>query len=169
MKDVLMAAQIAQSVVTTLAILFGGLWTYFRFFRGRTFHPRINLSVSGSTRKRGDKTYVSVSIKVENKGNAAVHIDHDRTYVAVHNEHGQPGFGEHVDVVPVLRSCYIVEPQEGIVDEQLSCIDVEPDIVLRLVFHVQSKRYLSWRGLRVSRWGSSVLVNHAAIERNPGV
>ena len=168
MQDTLMVAQIIQSAVTTIAIVLGGLWTYFRFFRGRTFHPRINLSIAGSTLTKESTVYVKVSIKIENTGNAVVHIDQDRTYIAIYNEHGQPGFGERVDVFRILRNCNMVEPQESVVDEQLSRLDTNPDVALRLVFHVQSKRYLSWQGFRVSRWVSSVIVAPVVMNTNAG-
>jgi hypothetical protein len=50
-----------KSVVTTLAVIVGGIWAYLKFVRGRTYRPRLSVDVAGqwlkldgaSTRRRG--------------------------------------------------------------------------------------------------------------------
>lgn len=40
----------AESFVTALAVLVGGVWAYYRFVKGRTFRPRVSIEVLGQWR-----------------------------------------------------------------------------------------------------------------------
>lgn len=42
------------SFVTALAVIAGGVWAYYEFVRGRTFHPRISIEVLGQWRATSD-------------------------------------------------------------------------------------------------------------------
>jgi hypothetical protein len=38
------------SIATTSAVVVGGIWAYFKFVRGRTFHPRLSVEILGQWR-----------------------------------------------------------------------------------------------------------------------
>lgn len=43
-KDI---ADIISSIATALALLIGGVWAYFKFVRGRTYRPRVEMQLAG--------------------------------------------------------------------------------------------------------------------------
>lgn len=49
------ATTITYNIVTSAAIVIGGVWAYFKFVRGRTFANRGELSVSASIERSADR------------------------------------------------------------------------------------------------------------------
>jgi hypothetical protein len=63
-----------ESIVTTLAIIVGGLWAYFNFFRGRTYKPRLEFNIDGSLTHRKQEDVLFISIIAKNIGLSHVPI-----------------------------------------------------------------------------------------------
>ena len=50
-----------ETAIRVAAILVGGVWVYFKFARGRTFRPRLELTLSGTPTKHPDPHYVLIT------------------------------------------------------------------------------------------------------------
>lgn len=61
-------------IVSSVGIIIGGIWVYFHFYRGRTYAPRLVLTVSHSVMSANGKAYVSARIAVQNIGQSAVRV-----------------------------------------------------------------------------------------------
>jgi hypothetical protein len=77
-------ASAIQSLVTAGGILVGGAWAYLRFFRDRTYYPRLEPSVSGSRRPVGDgRDLVVLTVTLRNIGLSPVYLRKKGTLVTV--------------------------------------------------------------------------------------
>jgi hypothetical protein len=59
---------------TTVALVVGGLWAYFRFIKGRTYRPRLEVGMSGQWRHIGEKYLLHARITVRNIGGSKVSL-----------------------------------------------------------------------------------------------
>jgi hypothetical protein len=64
-KDIV---DIASKGVTTLATILAGGWAYYRFLKGRIFHPRLTLIVSAKRLNEGGTDYVLSRVELKNSG-----------------------------------------------------------------------------------------------------
>lgn len=78
-------ADTLQKVVTSVALLVGGIWAYFRFVSGRTLKRRLEVAVRGEAIRSGesDKTRVFVTATAKNVGLARVGLDREETGLRV--------------------------------------------------------------------------------------
>jgi hypothetical protein len=60
--------KIAQQAVQILAIVWGGVWAYLKFVRGRTFHPRAEVAVEAERVSVGETTALKVTVTITNAG-----------------------------------------------------------------------------------------------------
>src|SRR3989442_15004843 len=67
----------AQKIGNLIAVLVGGLWVYFNYFRGRTFYPRLQLELTGRIVRRGGSNYVLVTMQLKNTGLSRVDIEQE--------------------------------------------------------------------------------------------
>ena len=56
-------AEFFQSVVTSVGIIVGGIWVYYKFVKGRLFSPKIELSLSGTV-VRADSEQILITFEV---------------------------------------------------------------------------------------------------------
>ena len=63
------------SIVTALAVLVGGYWTYFKFVRGRTYRPRLSVDMAGQWRTSGTLDLLHIRIRVTNIGASKVSLN----------------------------------------------------------------------------------------------
>lgn len=68
-------ADIISSGITSLAVIAGGVWAYFKFFRGRTFKPRLGVEVAAQWRVSDDRDLLHVRIVVTNLGASRIWLN----------------------------------------------------------------------------------------------
>ena len=61
-------AQGIASIAQALAILVGGIWAYFKFFRGRTFARRAEVALEASVVSSGVEEFLKVAVNLRNTG-----------------------------------------------------------------------------------------------------
>jgi hypothetical protein len=66
------ASEIADHVATVIAIGAAGIWAYFNFVKSRTYHPRMELAVSGEIRTSGSSRYVVPRVTLKNIGQSKI-------------------------------------------------------------------------------------------------
>ena len=55
-----------ETFLKILAIIFGAAWAYYHYFRGRTYRPRLELSVKGSLFSHEGVDYTIATVKLHN-------------------------------------------------------------------------------------------------------
>lgn len=163
------------SIATTVALLIGGVWAWFKFIRGRTFNPRISYEILGQWRPIDDATaYVlHVRVRVTNISAAAITLRQYYTALDVSFLRGRqselPDIVEwenylasrtdpsQVGAFAVLEECNWIEPGETVTDDLMLELGRRPAIAkleLSLAWNSSSwrwrRRWRTWR--RMHRW-----------------
>jgi hypothetical protein len=63
------------SIVTASAVLIGGSWAYFKFFKGRTYKPRLSVNIAAQWRKLDGCDALHIRIRVTNIGASQVSLN----------------------------------------------------------------------------------------------
>ena len=85
---------VLEHVLTAAALLAGGIWTYYRFFKGRVWKPRLELGVFGETSKIGDTSYLLVLVELRNVGSSKVELTKSGVSLQVSAERPRPRVSE---------------------------------------------------------------------------
>jgi hypothetical protein len=72
-----------KTIVETAAVIVGGIWAYYKFFRGRTFRPRLELAISGRAPEAKGLTNVLVAVELKNVGLSRVVISQEGSAIRV--------------------------------------------------------------------------------------
>jgi hypothetical protein len=76
-------ADVTETIITTLAVIAGGIWAYFKFAKGRTFKPRLAIEISGQWLKIDRKQWLHARIRVKNIGASDVMLQQRGTVLEV--------------------------------------------------------------------------------------
>ena len=60
-------AQTLESFATVVAVIAAGVWGYFRFLKGRTFHERLEIILTGTIREYGNTPILLVAYEVKKR------------------------------------------------------------------------------------------------------
>jgi hypothetical protein len=130
---------IVTNVTTTIALVFGGVWTYFRFLRGRTFSPRLEIAIEGTVSDFGDAACIRVGVKVRNVGLSRIAIAQKGTgilfstypkdhYRAVTHQ----AIWGNCTAFPLLENHDSIEPQEEVNEVVLIAVSTQGVIAWKL-------------------------------------
>ena len=118
-----------QKVFTILAILIGGIWAYFNFFKGRVYRIRVEPTISGKVFDKDGTTYLIVKLQLKNAGLSKVDIQHKGSgfRIFTYKEEGQPPDtqpveSERLGTFSIFEDHGWIESGETIVEEQLVSI-----------------------------------------------
>ncbi len=73
----------AESGLRILAYIVGGLFAYWKFFKGRTFHPRLEPSVTAAARTEAGQVILRVSCKLKNVGLSSIDLDREHSAIRI--------------------------------------------------------------------------------------
>ena len=142
--------EIAQRVAETLALLLGGFWTYWNYFKGRTFKPRASLGVKGQFFMASGVSYLRASVRFQNVGNGKFQINQRGTglEVWVAGQGTQPEGVESIPwnpvaAFPVFEFQEWVEPKESVDEGMLLILSEAKALAYKLELRVVS-RGLDW-------------------------
>ena len=150
-------AVLVESLLTSLAILAGGAWAYFKFFKGRTFRERLEIQVTAKMQNINEKRIVVASLKVSNIGFAKIPIEEKGTGLNVlicdfgeaDYNWAKGGKWNDVATVSVLRGHSWIEPGESIIDQQIFLLPSTPTEAIKFTLQVVSKKQ-SWTAVFIS-------------------
>src|SRR5437870_547816 len=99
----------------------GGIWVYYNYFKGRTYKPRLEPTVSGKIIKAEGIPYLVVTAKLKNAGLSKIGIEQEGSAVRILsydlkkqvNSVGLVG-NEWIATFPVFEEDEWVEPGKGI-------------------------------------------------------
>ncbi|MFE4727344.1 hypothetical protein [Microbacterium sp. NPDC056736] len=75
--------EIIQSLVTTTAVVVGGIWAYFKFVKGRTLRPRLEVTIAGTWVIAEGVQHPHVTVSVKNIGTTVVRLLQEGTGLAI--------------------------------------------------------------------------------------
>lgn len=166
-------AEIFQSIVTTLAVIIAGVWSYFTFIRGRTFAANVKISVvlKQAIVLEGKKAAI-VTVSIENIGRTKVKKQSCDLATTSTYDNGRmfPGrslsridtsfdFSEAENVYSIFEWTDILEPAEVSSTDVLIHIGDQAAITVGVKFTGERNRIHSWltHGVR-DQWISTAIL-----------
>lgn len=137
---------ILVAVVTTIAVIVGGLWAYFKLIKGRTFRPHVEVGVSAEWLGADGNLGLKVSVQVKNIGAAKVELLQNGTgtrisrIAGVQEDAPAERAWESLGVYEIFLHHEWIEPGETIVDDLLIRLPVRVQVI-----EVQTRIVLAWR------------------------
>jgi hypothetical protein len=129
-------ADLLDHLVTTLAVLVGGTWAYFKYVRGRTFASRAEVAVSGALYTADQQQIIKATVALKNTGASKLALERQGKVIRVHTASidGSSGSSElrwdHLETVPVFQAHGWVESSETVTDEALIVVPSSSDAPL---------------------------------------
>jgi hypothetical protein len=114
---------IVGTSVTAVALIIGGVWAYFKFVKGRTYRPRLEVGLFGQWRSVDDKDLVQARITVKNIGASVVTLLQEgtglRVSVLAPDQPKAPtsAIWERLKVFEILTDHNWIEPGETVSDD----------------------------------------------------
>jgi hypothetical protein len=140
-----------EKIVTILAIIVGGFGAYWRFFKGRTYHNRLQPEVAGKLVRKGELNCLWVTMRLKNVGVSSVYLKKDGTridvfYAAEHNaQTTHLGIWQHLKTFRIFENCKWIESGEAAKDELLIHIPGELPVAFKIDMTVNSTKDISFR------------------------
>jgi hypothetical protein len=123
LDDVKTVADIIGTLVTALALLIGAVWAYYRFVKGRTFRPRLEVSMGGEWLTVHGKRLLLARVRVKDIGASVVRLRQEGTGLRVSSpvDSDAPGAvgWEPGHVYTILEKHEWIEPGETVSDDVL--------------------------------------------------
>jgi hypothetical protein len=144
--------EVLKNVFEILAIATGAIWTYFNFFKGRTYRPRLECRADGSVETHSGRSLLKVVVKAKNVGLSKVSIEQRGTILQVYpavTQSSTPAspcqivWSDKPAVFDVFKDHAWVEPSEPVEDQILIELPDDKAPAYKLTLKVLSKN-ISW-------------------------
>ena len=119
-------SSIVKNGFTIAAIIVGGIWTFFHYFKGRTFKPRLELRISGEIRKNDDSKCLITKVCLKNVGLSKLEIKQRGSGMRIisldevpHSNEAKKLEGNRLKTVTIFKEHEWIEPNEIIDDIQV--------------------------------------------------
>jgi hypothetical protein len=134
-----------QATATGLALIVGGLFAYYRFFKEETYSDRLQTGVVATVIRTDETVFLNVAAEAKNTGQVSVALDMELTRVGVSTRKlGVYGWTPRV-VDRVFVGQNHVRPDETLRDEVWLEIDKESDVVaVEVELRVARDETLGW-------------------------
>jgi len=133
----------SESVTKILAILAGGVWAYFHYYRSRQYYPRLVPEPVGKIVHLQGKNYLHIVLKLKNCGFSRALIDHDKSWLRIYacNPDPNPSVIDDVDLAllatfGVFKLHNWIESGEEIEDVRLILLTDPSQAAFRLELNV---------------------------------
>jgi hypothetical protein len=155
-------ADTVQSFATTLGIIVGGLFTYFKFFKDRVYRPRVCAIVEGGHTTIAREQFLMCRITMENKGSTKLCILGENTSIKLFRGRRRLKYdgvlwgSDPIGEVSVFDRHAWIESGETIADEQVFWLPSDDNGIYRVRFRLSIKNpqpswILKWRGWQHKR------------------
>ena len=126
LNDVDTFFSIIQRFLTIIGVFIGAIWAYYKYFRGRTFRPRMDTNILGNIVKDNGTLYLIATIKIKNVGLSRIDIKPKGSGMRIIGLIKKSGMsslkrykGKRIRTVSILNDHRWIEPGETIEDVQL--------------------------------------------------
>ena len=146
--DIQTVVDIVGTAATAVALTVGGFWAYFKFVKGRTFRPRLEVGMSGQWRQLDGTNLLHARITVRNIGNSVVTLLQKGTGLRVSVPAADQETAPAAMAWTVLRVFEIlgehdwIEPGETVSDDVLLNLGVPEPIPVKF----ESRLVWRWSG-----------------------
>lgn len=144
-----------QSALTSMAIVAGGIWAYFKFIRSRLFHAKIEIQLDAEFAFGVSEDVVVASVQVKNVGftKASFELDICSLEVCLSEFRPQLDFTDaarwrQVATIPILYHHHWLEPGETAREQEAITLHDRVDLAARLVAVVSNGQSL-WKASTV--------------------
>jgi hypothetical protein len=168
--------EVIQSVVTTSAIIIGGIFAYFRFVKDRSYRSRLELEVSGRLIIEPGYCGVVCRCAARNVGSGKISIQssYSTLEVLVYRKHDVlPVFHkapmQRAGVMAVLEMHDAIEPSECIVEERLVTLQEREVVAVGLIFRLLDNPPLLGLRRKPVLWTSKAILTPPTSEAGPRV
>jgi hypothetical protein len=144
----------AETAIRTGAMFAALVWVYFKFARGRVFHSRLEMTISGRPTRHLECYHVVVRYTVKNIGLRSVNIGRSSSDVTVEVAHpARPTAMMLPDwkmqgSYPILKDRRWVEPGETIAEEIMIILPDVKAAALRLTLRLEGVKIIRLRGAK---------------------
>ncbi len=113
---------VVYNIVTSSAVIIGGVWAYFKFARGRTFANRAELSVSAHFSRSVGHLYLCITVTLKNTGLSRLPLNDKMKAIRIFQIVNQPNDGpretewKRIITLPILEHHEWIEAQEPVTD-----------------------------------------------------
>jgi hypothetical protein len=147
-----------EKMVTISALVLGGLAAYYKFFKGRTFHPRLQPDVSGTLIRNGEVVCLLITIQLKNVGVSSVYFSKEGTRIDLYS-YGVDSYlptphlaiWQHLETFSILDHHKWIESGEAIKDQLLIPIANDRHVAYKIAMTVNAEK-ISFRSNAVIEW-----------------
>lgn len=151
-RDISLVINDLQKLFTIVALVIGGIWAYFNFFKGRTYRPRLELQIDGRVMCKEETSYVAVRVRMKNVGLTKFEMQRESSGLKVSSyetltdlEYAlSPRAEPQGGVFSMFQFHQWIEPGETIEDEHLVAVPGCEHLAFLLEYRIPSKR-ITWR------------------------
>lgn len=139
-------ADIIGTLVTALAVVIGGFWAYFKFIKGRTYRPHVEVRQAGEWLGPRGSLGLKATVSLKNIGAAKVELRQKGTGLRISrlaDEQPAPPHESSWDslgVFKIFTQHEWIEPGETINDELLIRLPLDPQTL-----QVETRLVLPWK------------------------
>jgi hypothetical protein len=158
LKDWDTAFGIAQKGLTIIGIIVGAIWAYFHYFRGRTYKPRLETSVSGKLLKQNETLLLVANIRIRNVGLSKIDIKQKGSGMRIIGLEKKENVktiekyeGVRLKTVSIFNKHSWIEPGETIEDVHTLILPDNEYFGLKLDVRLITKK-ITWRFSSVERF-----------------
>lgn len=144
-----------KTIAETLGLIIGGLWAYYKFFKGRTFRPRLELTVAGKAWHAKHLTHLTASVQIKNVGLSKLELSQEGSGLrvfshALRKPEETPAVVEwqRQITLPVFEKHKWIEPGETISDQTLIALTHLDHSAIKLELRIVSNG-IEWNSLTI--------------------
>ena len=164
LTDLTTTAEVVSSAVTTTAVIVAGVWTYFKFIKGRGFRPHLDVATSALWVSDGETFDLEVTLRLKNIGSSKVELIQKGTGIQISRlaDNQSPAPAEaRWDSIGGVFEVFVkhewIEPSETIEDELLVRMPCDPQVL-----QLESRVVLAWKRENISVHSRRVLTPRLA-------
>lgn len=134
------------TLVTTVAVVVGGIWAYFKFIKGRTYRPHVEVAQSGAWLGSNGSLGFKATVTLKNIGAAKVELRQKGTglrisrLAATQPEPPSESSWDSLGVFKIFTNHEWIEPGETISDDLLIRLPLDPQTL-----QVETRLVLPWK------------------------
>ena len=132
-------ADIVSASITAFAVIVGGLWTYRKFVKGRTFKPRLDVTMVGSWQVADGRNLLQCRVTVKNIGASKITIVQPGTGLSVsrlaaskHLNGAHSAEWTELGIFEILVDHKWIEPGETVRDQVLLDLGTSKPVITLL-------------------------------------
>ena len=144
-----------EKIFTILAIMGGGLWAYYHYFKGRVYKLRLEPKIFGKVIARDDADYLITTVQLKNVGLYRADIEQKGTAFRIFAckpptllSKTQSVDLERLVTFEVFKKHGWIESGETIEEQKMIAVPVENQIAYQLQLRVVSKK-IEWNAILV--------------------